>query len=126
MVGAARFELATTCTPCRYATRLRYAPKGGILPLELVENRAQLPLDRANVDAHAALRAAAAYGGLGFLLVRAPIVEAVAGTADGESFLVQELADAADQQHLVVLVIAAVATALHGLSWVNSCSQYRS
>jgi hypothetical protein len=26
MVGAARFELATTCTPCRYATRLRYAP----------------------------------------------------------------------------------------------------
>jgi hypothetical protein len=27
LVGAARFELATTCTPCRYATRLRYAPK---------------------------------------------------------------------------------------------------
>src|SRR5258708_29591195 len=26
MVGAARFELATTCTPCRYATSLRYAP----------------------------------------------------------------------------------------------------
>src|SRR5438309_11887666 len=26
LVGAARFELATTCTPCRYATRLRYAP----------------------------------------------------------------------------------------------------
>ncbi len=26
MVGAARFELATPCTPCRYATGLRYAP----------------------------------------------------------------------------------------------------
>src|SRR4249919_315176 len=90
-------------------------PEGWILPLELVEHRAQLPLDRADVDAHAALRAAGAYRRLGFLLVRAAIVEAVAGTADGEAFLVQELADAADQQHLVVLVVAPVAAALHGL-----------
>jgi hypothetical protein len=29
LVGATRFELATPCTPCRYATRLRYAPKEG-------------------------------------------------------------------------------------------------
>src|SRR4249920_543602 len=116
LVGAARFELATTCTPCRYATRLRYAPKGGILPLELVENRAQLPLYRADVDAaHGAFWAAAARSRFGPLLLRAAIVEAVAGTADGESFFVQELADAADEQHLVVLVVAAVAAALHGL-----------
>lgn len=27
MVGAAGFELATPCTPCKCATRLRYAPK---------------------------------------------------------------------------------------------------
>ncbi len=27
MVGARGFEPPTTCTPCRYATRLRYAPK---------------------------------------------------------------------------------------------------
>jgi hypothetical protein len=27
LVGAVRFELTTTCTPCKYATRLRYAPK---------------------------------------------------------------------------------------------------
>jgi hypothetical protein len=27
LVGAVRFELTTTGTPCRYATRLRYAPK---------------------------------------------------------------------------------------------------
>ena len=26
MVGARRFELPTPCTPCMYATRLRYAP----------------------------------------------------------------------------------------------------
>ena len=26
MVGAAGFEPATPCTPCRYATGLRYAP----------------------------------------------------------------------------------------------------
>jgi hypothetical protein len=26
LVGARRFELPTPCTPCKYATRLRYAP----------------------------------------------------------------------------------------------------
>ena len=26
MVGARGFEPPTTCTPCKYATRLRYAP----------------------------------------------------------------------------------------------------
>ena len=28
MVGARGFEPPTTCTPCMYATRLRYAPTG--------------------------------------------------------------------------------------------------
>ena len=28
VVGAAGFELATPCTPCKCATRLRYAPTG--------------------------------------------------------------------------------------------------
>src|SRR4051812_42839850 len=75
LVGAARFELATTCTPCRYATRLRYAPKSGILPLQLVENRTQLAFDRADVDAaHGGLRTAASRDGLGPLIVRVPIV----------------------------------------------------
>ncbi len=27
LVGTAGFELATPCTPCKCATRLRYAPK---------------------------------------------------------------------------------------------------
>ena len=40
MVGAVRFELTTTGTPCRYATRLRYAPRERILPLQLVQHGA--------------------------------------------------------------------------------------
>ena len=31
LVGAVRFELTTTGTPCRYATRLRYAPRPRII-----------------------------------------------------------------------------------------------
>ena len=30
MVGPARFELATSCTPCKRATRLRYGPNNGM------------------------------------------------------------------------------------------------
>src|SRR5215218_4913007 len=31
LVGARGFEPPTTCTPCRYATRLRYAPRVEII-----------------------------------------------------------------------------------------------
>ena len=31
MVGARGFEPPTTCTPCKHATRLRYAPKFRII-----------------------------------------------------------------------------------------------
>jgi hypothetical protein len=31
LVGARRFELPTPCTPCKYATRLRYAPTSLLL-----------------------------------------------------------------------------------------------
>ena len=31
MVGAVRFELTTSCTPSKRATKLRYAPTGGTL-----------------------------------------------------------------------------------------------
>ena len=31
LVGTAGFELATPCTPCKCATRLRYAPRAGII-----------------------------------------------------------------------------------------------
>ena len=30
LVGTAGFELATPCTPCKCATRLRYAPFAGL------------------------------------------------------------------------------------------------
>jgi len=41
------------------------------------------------------------------------VVEAVcAAPADGEAFLVEQLAYAADEQHFVVLVIAAIAASL--------------
>src|SRR5438270_3345333 len=39
-------------------------------------------------------------------------VQAVARTADGETLFVQELADSPDQQHLVMLVVAAIAASL--------------
>src|SRR5437762_73080 len=43
------------------------------------------------------------------------LVEAVARPADGEALFVEQLADAADEQHFVVLVIAPVAAPLHRL-----------
>src|SRR3954470_10609815 len=130
LVGAARFELATTCTPCRYATRLRYAPRGRFysgerleprLGLQLVEHRAQFALDRGDIDAgrsgHRTGEAAVAHHcrGLGLVFMRERAVEPVACAADREAFFVEKLANAADEQHLVVLVIAPVAAALHRL-----------
>jgi hypothetical protein len=41
--------------------------------------------------------------------------QAVAGPTDGEALVIQQIADATDQQHLVVLVVAAVAAPLHRL-----------
>ena len=37
MVGVAGFELATPCTPCKCATRLRYTPKGIIIASQEVD-----------------------------------------------------------------------------------------
>src|SRR5688572_2947074 len=47
--------------------------------------------------------------------LRYEFVEAVARAADGEALVVEQLADAADEQHLVVLVVASVAAALDRL-----------
>ena len=39
MVGVAGFELATPCTPCKCATRLRYTPiKSLIIPGEIFDS----------------------------------------------------------------------------------------
>ena len=37
MVGVAGFELATPCTPCKCATRLRYTPKDEIIASQEVD-----------------------------------------------------------------------------------------
>ena len=37
MVGVAGFELATPCTPCKCATRLRYTPKVVIIASQEVD-----------------------------------------------------------------------------------------
>ena len=37
LVGARGFEPPTPCTPCRYATRLRYAPTNSEIISELVQ-----------------------------------------------------------------------------------------
>src|SRR5687767_5681931 len=124
MVSVARFELATPSTPRTCATRLRYTEmlERRILPLQLVEHRAQLALDRGDVDACARHDAKfLGQGRLGFLLgldarvVQARIVQSIARAADGEAFLVKQLADAPDEQHLVVLVAAPVAAPLDRL-----------
>src|SRR5258708_37311621 len=49
------------------------------------------------------------------VVARDSVVQPVARAADGEAFLVQQFADAADQQHFVMLVIAPVAAALDRL-----------
>src|SRR3954466_2521553 len=76
----------------------------------------QLSLDRRNIDAVGGRRAAVAGGRFSLLLgLRVGVVEAVARAADGEAFFVQQLADAADQQDFVMLVVAPIAAALDGL-----------
>src|SRR5688572_4520861 len=87
---------------------------------EVEDYIAQLPLDRRKIDAggRRGYRAAAVARrrfGLVFGLRDRVVVEAVARAADGEAFFVQQLADAADQQHFMVLVVAAVAAPLHRL-----------
>src|SRR5258705_7577194 len=121
MVGARGFDPPTPCPPCRCATKLRYAPtepqiiaESRLLPLEHFENALQFLANGGRRDrlrhGHGPLCVAAAWQ-----RPRAVLLEAVARTVDGEAVLVEELADAPDEQHLVVLVIAPVAAALEGL-----------
>src|SRR5258706_294466 len=121
LVGAARFELATTCTPCRYATRLRYAPKWqsisahrtGRLLSQQLDDALQLLLQHSKIDrapVESARRRSSGRHGARRRGAQA-FVEAVTRAADGESLLVEQLPDAADQQHFMMLVVAAIAAA---------------
>ena len=49
------------------------------------------------------------------VITRDGVVEAVARAADGEAVLVEQFADAADEQHLMVLVVAPVTAAFDRL-----------
>src|SRR3569623_1281253 len=51
----------------------------------------------------------------GARLARGFRIETVPGAVDREALLVEKVADAPDQQHLVVLVVTAIAAALHRL-----------
>ncbi len=137
MVGAKGFEPSTPCTPCRCATRLRYAPtrtanyrrdhrsrpsnwrirssscrsssRPGAVQLapRWRNGAARRGGDRLPWGGRRRRGRAARRGHFGF--------QPVAGAVDRESLLVEEIADAADQQHLVVLVVTAVAAALDRL-----------
>src|SRR5688572_11878967 len=118
MVGAKGFEPSTPCTPCRCATRLRYAPTeseiirvigsrpitagaaaGMTLPVQQLEDAFQLLAQarRRNGlrDGHGLRRHGTA----------ARLLEAVARPVDGEAVLVEQLPDAPDQEHFVVLIV---------------------
>src|SRR5262249_8734719 len=97
LVGAARFELATTCTPCRYATRLRYAPRAesisarrtGRLLGEQLDDALQLLLEARQIDS--ARVGASRRGGRrhrAHWRCAQALVETIAGSADRESLLV--------------------------------------
>ena len=142
----AGFELATPCTPCKCATRLRYAPTepaiihGPPWPLACAAHqtvsRSRIDISSARngpgssgrdsarvaigspADSGAAAASSRASGHprrSGCRARRGGVRQAVARAADREALVVQQFADAPDQQHLVVLVVAPVATALHRL-----------
>lgn len=47
LVGTAGFELATPCTPCKCATRLRYAPKLWLLqPIAMLMTKLQISKEK--------------------------------------------------------------------------------
>src|SRR6185295_13073843 len=113
MVGATGFEPATPCTPCKCATRLRHAPTvGGSLAGKGAERSAAQELQDV-----LELGADLTDDLLALARVRARFVarEALTSAADREAFFVQQASDLANDQHVLTLVVTAVAAALHRL-----------
>src|SRR5690606_31202828 len=120
LVGVAGFEPTTTCPPDKCATRLRYTPDRGAIiarPTAMVagpprwrQRRSALEQlqDFLQLHAHLAHDLAAH----GRFLLRPFAFQAQARAADGVALLVQQAADLAHHQHVVALVVAAVAAAL--------------
>src|SRR5687767_3259502 len=121
MVGATGFEPATPCPPGRCATRLRYAPtmlrktrRGFYLQTGATgrpRSATQDLQDFLELEADLA-HDLARDRRLGTALLA---FEPLARAADREALVVEQAADLADHQHVVALVVAAIAAALHGL-----------
>src|SRR5271165_1568723 len=109
LVGATRFELATPCTPCKCATRLRHAPTEG--PNDSPIGRGIL--GRRNGSAAQDLDELFEFEPhlvdqlLALVQIDLCIValEAVASAPDRKSLLVEQAADLANDQHVLTLEI---------------------
>src|SRR5690606_10628926 len=115
MVGVAGFEPTTTCPPDKCATRLRYTPDWlRIIPAWRPSgagpgaSAAQQLEDLLQFHPHLLDDLAAQRR----FLLRALAFQALAGAADGVALLVQQAADLAHHEHVMALVVAAVAAAL--------------
>src|SRR5512139_2767956 len=84
----------------------RGAPPGGSPSAQYFQNSGDFCAQRADVRSGNRWRRRDRGRRLGIMF------KTLARTADGEALLVQQFADAADQQHLVVLIVAPVAAPL--------------
>src|SRR6478736_2008491 len=109
MVGTAGFEPTTLCPPGRCATRLRYAPT---LNLQLYPGSPGSALEQEQDFLELLAHLLDDLGRDRGLAAAALALEALAGAGNGVALLVQQTADLPDHQHIVALVIAAVAAAL--------------
>src|SRR5690606_6841117 len=129
--GVAGFEPTTTCPPDKCATRLRYTPGK---TSALVGGLAIIPVARPagesgsapqqlqhflQLHAHLAHDLAAQCR----LLPGAVAFQAEPRTADGVALFVQQAADLAHHQHVVALVVAAVAATLDRAEAGELCLQ---
>src|SRR5690606_13890193 len=102
---------ATSCAPCKCATRLRHAPTVG---LQFTGKRCSAAQELEDV---LELRTDLADDLLALRMIRARFFsrQLLARAADREAFLVEQTANLTDDQHVLPLIVAAVAPALDRL-----------
>src|ERR1700761_5051975 len=112
LVGATRFELATPCTPCKCATRLRHAPTGKRMIAQLgregfKSRRASAAQD---LDQFLEFQSHLMDQLLALIEVDLRIItrQAVTRAANGESLLIQQAANLANDQHVLPLIVASI------------------
>src|ERR1700733_4530753 len=119
LVGAAGFELATPCTPCKCATRLRHAPTetANDSPIGLQDLECRLGLAAQNLNQLFQLQTHLVDQLLALIEVHLRIIacETIASSADGKALLVQQAANLANDQHVLALIVASIAAALDRL-----------